>query len=136
MTPEERLRDLAVRHAAFAWLDSRRAAGKETFSQEDTSNLRLAGETVRPSRPAFRAPASRLAPTLQASSASVVRREAPSAARATGAHSRVPSSAITAACALSPEGKLAYPKYRRMLITGVGLLAAWLLVQYLAIILI
>ena len=36
----------------------------------------------------------------------------------------------------SPEGKLAYSKYRRMLITGVGLLAVWLLVQYLAIILI
>jgi len=36
----------------------------------------------------------------------------------------------------SPEGKIAYPKYRRMLIIGVGLLSAWLLVQYLAIILI
>ena len=36
----------------------------------------------------------------------------------------------------SAEGKTAYPKYRRMLIIGVGLLAAWLLVQYLAIILI
>ena len=36
----------------------------------------------------------------------------------------------------SPAGKMAYPKYRRMLIISVGLLAAWLLVQYLAIILI
>jgi hypothetical protein len=35
----------------------------------------------------------------------------------------------------SPEGKVAYPKYRRMLIVSVGLLAAWLLVQYLAVIL-
>ncbi|UAL30007.1 hypothetical protein K8W59_00105 [Nocardioides rotundus] len=47
MTPEERLRELAVRHAAFRWLDERRAAGKETFSQDDTSNLTLAGESVR-----------------------------------------------------------------------------------------
>ena len=37
---------------------------------------------------------------------------------------------------LSTEGKIAYPKYRRMLIISVGLLAAWLLVQYLAVILI
>ena len=36
----------------------------------------------------------------------------------------------------SPEGKVAYPKYRRMLITSVGLLASWLLIQYLAVILI
>ncbi len=36
----------------------------------------------------------------------------------------------------SPEGKIAYPKYRRMLIVSVGLLAGWLLVQYLAVILI
>ena len=36
----------------------------------------------------------------------------------------------------SPEGKVAYPKYRCMLIVGVGLLAGWLLVQYLAVILI
>ena len=36
----------------------------------------------------------------------------------------------------SPAGKMAYPKHRRMLIISVGLLAAWLLVQYLAIILI
>lgn len=36
----------------------------------------------------------------------------------------------------SPEGKVAYPKYRRMLIISVGLLAAWLLVQYLALILV
>lgn len=47
MTPEERLRELAIRHAAFAWLDRQRAAGKETFSQEDTSGLTLAGETLR-----------------------------------------------------------------------------------------
>jgi hypothetical protein len=36
----------------------------------------------------------------------------------------------------TPEGKAAYPKYRRMLIISVGLLASWLLIQYLAIILI
>ena len=36
----------------------------------------------------------------------------------------------------SPEGKIAYPKYRRGLIISVGLLAAWLLVQNLAVILI
>ncbi len=47
MTPDERLRELAIRHAAFAWLDRQRAAGKETFSQEDTSGLTLAGETIR-----------------------------------------------------------------------------------------
>ncbi|MFO6452244.1 MULTISPECIES: HNH endonuclease [unclassified Aeromicrobium] len=47
MTPEERLRELAIRHAAFAWLDRERAAGHETFSQEDTSGLNLAGETIR-----------------------------------------------------------------------------------------
>ena len=47
VTPDERLRELAVRHAAFAWLDRRRAAGTETFSQADTSGLTLAGETMR-----------------------------------------------------------------------------------------
>ena len=47
MTPAERLRELAIRHAAFAWLDRQRAGGKETFSQEDTSGLQLAGETIR-----------------------------------------------------------------------------------------
>lgn len=47
MTPEQRLRELAIRHAAFAWLDRARATGKETFTQEDTSGLVLAGETVR-----------------------------------------------------------------------------------------
>lgn len=47
MTPDERLRELAIRHAAFGWLDGQRAAGKETFSQEDTSNLTLTGEQVR-----------------------------------------------------------------------------------------
>ena len=35
---------------------------------------------------------------------------------------------------LSPEGKQAYAKHRRLLIVGVGLLAAWLVLQYLAII--
>jgi len=35
----------------------------------------------------------------------------------------------------SHEGRLSYSKYRRMLIISVGLLAAWLLVQYLAVIL-
>ena len=36
---------------------------------------------------------------------------------------------------LSPAGKQAYEKHRRLLTIGVGLLAAWLVVQYLAIIL-
>lgn len=36
----------------------------------------------------------------------------------------------------SPESKVAYPKHRRMLLVSVGLLAGWLLIQYLAIILI
>ena len=35
---------------------------------------------------------------------------------------------------LSPEGKRAYSKHRRGLIFVMGLLAAWLLVQYLAVI--
>jgi putative restriction endonuclease len=47
VTPDQRLRELAVRHAAFAWLDTRRGAGKETFGQDETSNLSLAGETFR-----------------------------------------------------------------------------------------
>lgn len=47
MTPDQRLRELALRHAAFAWLDRQRARGKETFSQEDTSNLTLLGERFR-----------------------------------------------------------------------------------------
>lgn len=47
MAPDQRLRELAIRHAAFAWLDQQRAAGKETFTQADTSRLTLAGETVR-----------------------------------------------------------------------------------------
>lgn len=47
MTPDQRLRELEVRHAAFAWLDKQRAAGKETFSQDDTSNLALLDETFR-----------------------------------------------------------------------------------------
>ena len=36
---------------------------------------------------------------------------------------------------LSPEGQRAYAKHRRLLIVSVGLIAAWLLVQYLAVIL-
>lgn len=36
---------------------------------------------------------------------------------------------------LTPEGKRAYSKHRRLLVIGVGLLAAWLAIQYLAIIL-
>jgi len=35
---------------------------------------------------------------------------------------------------LSPEGKNAYAKHSRLLIVAVGLLTAWLLLQYLAII--
>jgi hypothetical protein len=35
----------------------------------------------------------------------------------------------------SPEGKAAYAKHRRMLMTSVGLLAGWLVVQDLALIL-
>ncbi len=37
---------------------------------------------------------------------------------------------------LSPDGKRAYAKHRRLLIISVGLLAAWLLVEYLAVILV
>lgn len=37
---------------------------------------------------------------------------------------------------LSPEGKLAYQKHQRLLTISVGLLAAWLLIQYLGIILV
>ena len=37
---------------------------------------------------------------------------------------------------LSPEGKRAYTKHRRLLIVSVALLASWLVVQYLAIILV
>ncbi|WP_408897527.1 HNH endonuclease [Nocardioides sp. R1-1] len=47
MTSPDRLRELAIRHAAFAWLDRQRAQGKETFTQQDTSGLTLAGETIR-----------------------------------------------------------------------------------------
>jgi hypothetical protein len=36
---------------------------------------------------------------------------------------------------LSPDGKRAYEKHRRLLIVSVGLLAAWLVLQYLAVIL-
>jgi len=34
----------------------------------------------------------------------------------------------------TPEGKAAYAKHRRMMITSVGLLAAWLLIQGVAVI--
>jgi len=34
----------------------------------------------------------------------------------------------------SPEGKIAYAKHRRMLIVSIGLLAAWLLIQGIAVI--
>ncbi|OJX95319.1 MAG: hypothetical protein BGO96_10695 [Micrococcales bacterium 73-15] len=47
MSPDERHHELALRHAAFTWLDRQRAAGKEAFSQEETSGLDLAGETIR-----------------------------------------------------------------------------------------
>jgi len=36
---------------------------------------------------------------------------------------------------LSPEGKRAYTKHRRLLVAGVGLLAAWLVIQFLSLIL-
>lgn len=36
---------------------------------------------------------------------------------------------------LSPDGKRAYAKHRRLLIISVGLLAAWLLIQYIAVVL-
>jgi len=35
---------------------------------------------------------------------------------------------------LSADGKRAYARHRRLVIAGVGLLAAWLILQYLAII--
>ncbi|GAA4688086.1 HNH endonuclease [Nocardioides nanhaiensis] len=47
MTPEQRLAELAIRHAALAWLDQQRAKGKEVFSQADTSGVVLAGQTMR-----------------------------------------------------------------------------------------
>ncbi len=37
---------------------------------------------------------------------------------------------------LPPEGRVAYARHRRLLIVSVGLLAAWLVVQYLAVILV
>jgi len=37
---------------------------------------------------------------------------------------------------LPPEGKRAYARHRRLLTVSVGLLAAWLVVQYLAVILV
>ena len=37
---------------------------------------------------------------------------------------------------LSPEGKKAYAKHRRLLIVVVALLAAWLTIQYLTVILV
>ena len=36
---------------------------------------------------------------------------------------------------LTPDGRRAYTKHRRLLIVAVGLLAAWLLLQYLSIVL-
>ena len=33
---------------------------------------------------------------------------------------------------LTPEGKRAYAKHRRLLVVSVGLLAAWLVVEYMA----
>jgi hypothetical protein len=36
---------------------------------------------------------------------------------------------------LSPEGKVAYEKHRRLLTISVGLIAAWLLLQYVAVLL-
>ena len=36
---------------------------------------------------------------------------------------------------LTPQGKLAYAQHRRLLIAGVGVLAVWLVIQYLGIIL-
>ena len=36
---------------------------------------------------------------------------------------------------LTPEGQLAYAKHRRLLVTGVGMLVLWILMQYLAVIL-
>jgi len=47
VSPDERVRELAIRHAAFAWLDRERALGNETFTQESTSNLTLLGDTIR-----------------------------------------------------------------------------------------
>ncbi len=47
MDRSERLRELAVRHAAFGWLDHQRARGHETFTQADTSGLSLAGVNLR-----------------------------------------------------------------------------------------
>jgi len=35
---------------------------------------------------------------------------------------------------LTDEGKLAYSRHRRLLVVGVGLLAVWLVIQYLAVI--
>jgi len=36
---------------------------------------------------------------------------------------------------LTPEGKIAYAKHRRLLVIGVGLLAVWVMLQYLGVIL-
>ena len=36
---------------------------------------------------------------------------------------------------LSPEGQKAFARHRRMLLTGVGLLVAWIVLQYLGVIL-
>lgn len=47
MSPHERRRELEIRHAAFEWLDQRRAAGVELFKQSTTSGLVLNGEVHR-----------------------------------------------------------------------------------------
>lgn len=36
---------------------------------------------------------------------------------------------------LSPEGRRAYQKHRRLLTTAIGLIASWLVIQYLGVIL-
>jgi len=36
---------------------------------------------------------------------------------------------------LTPEGQEAYARHRRLLVTGVGLLVLWIVMQYLAVIL-
>lgn len=36
---------------------------------------------------------------------------------------------------LSPEGQKAFARHRRILLTGVGLLVAWIVLQYLGVIL-
>lgn len=47
MGPDQRRRELEIRHAAFAWLDRERALGNETFTQETTRNVVLGDEIMR-----------------------------------------------------------------------------------------